>query len=156
MGVGAWAGARDVSAGATAATEVAPKFWGRPLNKCFLFLFLQKSSLNFRKCLNWHFDQAEVGYKHSESEISNFYVQKSKFYYGFQYNVQFSLIWSWKAKKRVGNNLVLFLLITGHALKIWIGGCTLLKISQVFVINWYLGIAFFLLSMYMRKKNVTK
>ena len=92
IGVGAWAGGRDVFSGATAVTKVAPKFCGRPLNKCFLFLIYQKSSLNFRKCLNWHFDQAEVGYKHSESEISNFYVQKSKFYYGFQYNVQFSLI----------------------------------------------------------------
>ena len=131
MEVGAWAGGRDVYAGATAATKVAPKFWGRPLNKCFLFLFLQKSSLN------WHFDLAEVGYKHSESEISHFYVQKSKFYYGFQYKVQFSLIWSWKAKKRVGNNLGLFLSITGDALKIWIGRCTLLKISQLFVINLY-------------------
>jgi len=152
MRVGAWAGGRDVFAEATAATKVTPKFWGRPLNKCFLFLFLQKS--NVRKCLNWHFDQAKVGCKHSESEISIFYVQKSKFYYGFQYNVQFSLIWSWKAKKRVGNNLVLLLLITGHALKIWIG--TLLKISHVFVINRYLCIQFFVLSMYMRKKNVTK
>ena len=114
MEVGAWAGGRDVYAGATAATKVAPKFWGRPLNKCFLFLFLQKSSLN------WHFDLAEVGYKHSESEISHFYVQKSKFYYGFQYKVQFSLIWSWKAKK--GYAKVQF----GHSvkkfMKMYLGG----------------------------------
>ncbi len=27
MGVGAWAGGRDVSAGATTATKVTPKFW---------------------------------------------------------------------------------------------------------------------------------
>ena len=42
---------------------------------------------------------------HYESEVSNFYVQKSKFYYG------------WKTKKRVGNNFVLFSLITGHVSK---------------------------------------